>query len=171
MTPPLSTASGRIDHPGTPTGVPEKSPRPPRSTPPTTDFGHTHRMSESEHAAAQHDVPNGETRPWGRFIVLDDTPICKVKRIIVDPGQRLSYQLHHRRAEHWTVVAGTALVTLNGEDITVEPGASIDIPRGADHRVRNPGSEPLEFIEVQMGDYFGEDDIVRLEDDYGRAAQ
>ncbi|NCY15282.1 MAG: cupin domain-containing protein [Actinobacteria bacterium] len=128
-------------------------------------------MSESElHAGSNTDL-NGETRPWGRFIVLDDTPTCKVKRIIVEPGQRLSYQLHHRRAEHWTVVSGTALVTLNGEDITVEPGASIDIPRGADHRVRNPGNEPLEFIEVQMGDYFGEDDIVRLEDDYGRAGQ
>jgi len=105
---------------------------------------------------------------WGRFIVLDDTPTCKVKRIIVEPGERLSYQLHHRRAEHWTVVAGTALVTLNGEDVAVEPGASIDVPRSRPS-VRNPGAEPLEFIEVQMGDYFGEDDIVRLEDDYGRA--
>ena len=114
---------------------------------------------------------NGENRPWGRFIVLDDTPTCKVKRIIVDPGQRLSYQLHHRRSEHWIVVAGTAVVTLDGADIIVEPGSSIDIPRESDHRVRNDGTEPLEFIEVQMGDYFGEDDIVRLEDDYGRAGQ
>lgn len=167
MATPLSTAWGRIAHPGTPVGVPENLPGTGRFPSPGTDFGHTHTMSESERSA---DV-NGETRPWGRFIVLDDTPTCKVKRIIVEPGQRLSYQLHHRRAEHWTVVSGTALVTLNGEDITVEPGASIDIPRGADHRVRNPGNEPLEFIEVQMGDYFGEDDIVRLEDDYGRAGQ
>ena len=167
MAAPLSTAWGRIAHPGTPVGVPENFLRAGRFPSPTADFGHTHTMSESNHSA---DV-NGETRPWGRFIVLDDTPTCKVKRIIVEPGQRLSYQLHHRRAEHWTVVAGTALVTLNGEDITVEPGASIDIPRGADHRVRNPGTEPLEFIEVQMGDYFGEADIVRLEDDYGRAGQ
>lgn len=167
MATPLSTAWGRIAHPGTPVGVPENFLRAGRFPSPTADFGHTHSMSESDRSA---DV-NGETRPWGRFIVLDDTPTCKVKRIIVEPGQRLSYQLHHRRAEHWTVVAGTALVTLNGEDITVEPGASIDIPRGADHRVRNPGAEPLEFIEVQMGDYFGEDDIVRLEDDYGRAGQ
>jgi len=167
MARPLSTAWGRITHPGTPVGVPEKFPKAGRFPSPTADFGHTHTMSESNHSA---DV-NGETRPWGRFIVLDDTPTCKVKRIIVEPGQRLSYQLHHRRAEHWTVVSGTALVTLNGEDITVEPGSSIDIPRGADHRVRNPGTEPHEFIEVQMGDYFGEDDIVRLEDDYGRAGQ
>ena len=83
----------------------------------------------------------------------------------------LSYQLHHRRSEHWIVVAGTAVVTLDGADIIVEPGSSIDIPRESDHRVRNDGTEPLEFIEVQMGDYFGEDDIVRLEDDYGRAGQ
>ncbi len=144
-------------------------------SPVVTIFGHTHHMSESVSTtdpSDDHVAPfNGEIRPWGRYYVLDDGPTCKVKRIVVEPGQRLSYQLHHRRAEHWTVVAGTALVTLNGEDITVEPGESIDIPRGADHRVRNPGSQPLEFIEVQMGDYFGEDDIVRLEDDYGRAGQ
>ena len=139
MTPLLSTAPGRIAHPGTPVGVPENFHEQPRSTPAAIDFGHTPPMSESERSADHGAEINGETRPWGRFIVLDDTPTCKVKRIIVDPGQRLSYQLHHRRAEHWTVVSGTALVTLNGEDITVEPGASIDIPRGADHRVRNPG--------------------------------
>ena len=150
-----------------PLGVPDNSaevlPRTGGWSFPSPNLGHTHGMSGTDF--------NGENRPWGRFIVLDDTPTCKVKRIIVDPGQRLSYQLHHRRSEHWIVVAGTAVVTLDGADIIVEPGSSIDIPRESDHRVRNDGTEPLEFIEVQMGDYFGEDDIVRLEDDYGRAGQ
>ena len=111
----------------------------------------------------------GEHRPWGAFVVLDDGPLGKVKRITVDPGQRLSYQRHHRRAEHWFVVAGTAVVTLDGVDHEVGVGEAIDIPLGAAHRVRNPGDELLVFVEVQQGDYFGEDDIVRLDDDYGRA--
>ena len=112
----------------------------------------------------------GERRPWGAFMVLDDGPDCKVKRITVDPGQRLSYQSHARRAEHWVVVAGTANVTLDGDRPRRRPAASaIDIPLGAAHRVQNPGTEALVFIEVQLGDYFGEDDIVRLDDDYGRA--
>ena len=99
----------------------------------------------------------------------DDGPMAKVKRITVDPGQRLSYQRHHRRREHWFVVAGTALVTLDDTDHEVGVGESIDIPLGAAHRVTNKGDEPLVFVEVQQGDYFGEDDIVRLDDDYGRA--
>jgi mannose-6-phosphate isomerase-like protein (cupin superfamily) len=144
-------------------------------SPEVTIFGHTQHMSQPADPVDPSPDPDpafdGEIRPWGCFFILEDGPTCKVKRIVVEPGERLSYQLHHRRSEHWTFVAGIALVTLNGEDITLEPGSSIDIPRGADHRVRNPGSEPLEFIEVQMGDYFGEDDIVRLEDDYGRAGQ
>jgi mannose-6-phosphate isomerase len=108
-------------------------------------------------------------RPWGAYLVLDDGPDAKVKRITVDPGQRLSLQLHNRRAEHWLVVTGTAVVTLGAEEVVVGEGRSIDIPTGTAHRVHNPGSEPLVFIEVQLGDYFGEDDIVRLDDDYGRA--
>jgi mannose-6-phosphate isomerase len=111
----------------------------------------------------------GERRPWGAYVVLDDGPMAKVKRITVDPGQRLSYQRHHRRREHWFVVAGTALVTLDDTDHEVGVGESIDIPLGAAHRVTNKGDEPLVFVEVQQGDYFGEDDIVRLDDDYGRA--
>ena len=87
---------------------------------------------------------------------------------MVEAGQRLSYQRHHRRAEHWFVVTGTALVTLDDVDHELTPGQAVDIPLGAAHRIRNPGSEPLVFIEVQRGDYFGEDDIVRLNDDYGR---
>jgi mannose-6-phosphate isomerase len=111
----------------------------------------------------------GETRPWGGYVVLDDGPLAKVKRITVDPGQRLSLQLHHRRAEHWVVVAGTAIVTLGDVDHELGVGDAVDIPTGTAHRVRNPGPEPLVFVEVQLGDYFGEDDIVRLDDDYGRA--
>ena len=85
------------------------------------------------------------------------------------PGKRLSYQKHAQRAEHWFVVAGTAKVTLDGSEINVRTGQAIDIPIGSAHRVENPGSEDLIFIEVQRGTYLGEDDIVRLEDDFGRA--
>jgi mannose-6-phosphate isomerase-like protein (cupin superfamily) len=113
--------------------------------------------------------PQFDRRPWGTFQVLDDSPDYKVKRITVDPGQRLSYQKHARRAEHWVVVAGFARVTLDGVPIDLTAGDSIDIPLGAAHRVENPGDDTLVFIEVQTGSYFGEDDIVRLEDDYGRA--
>ncbi len=113
--------------------------------------------------------PQGEIRPWGNFTVLDEGAGYKVKRIEVMPGNRLSYQKHARRAEHWMVVAGTAKVMLDGREIIVKEGEKIDIPAGAAHRVENPGSEKLIFIEVQSGDYLGEDDIVRLEDDYGRA--
>jgi mannose-6-phosphate isomerase len=111
----------------------------------------------------------GEVRPWGAFLVLDDGPLGKVKRITVDPGKRLSYQVHHRRKEHWFVVAGTAHVTLDDVEREVGPGEAIDIPLGTAHRVANQGTEPLVFVEVQQGDYFGEDDIVRLDDDFGRA--
>jgi len=101
--------------------------------------------------------------------VLDERDDYKVKRIEVLPGKRLSYQKHAQRAEHWVVVKGVAKVTLNGEDIAVPSGQSIDIPIGAAHRVENPGDELLVFIEVQRGSYLGEDDIVRLHDDFGRA--
>lgn len=110
-----------------------------------------------------------DQRPWGNYTVLEEAPTFKVKRIEVLPGKRLSYQKHAQRAEHWYVVAGTAKVTLDGQDITVRHGEAIDIPIGAAHRVENPGTEDLIFIEVQRGNYLGEDDIVRLEDDFGRA--
>jgi mannose-6-phosphate isomerase len=109
-----------------------------------------------------------DERPWGRYEVLDDAGTHKVKRIEVDPGRRLSYQRHGRRAEHWVVVTGTAEVTLDGRTHRLESGRSIDIPCGSAHRVANPGDDQLVFIEVQHGEYFGEDDIERLEDDYGR---
>lgn len=110
-----------------------------------------------------------DRRPWGSYRVLDGADAYKVKRIEVLPGKRLSYQSHKRRAEHWYVVAGTAKVTLNGKETLVKAGEAIDIAVGDAHRVENPdGEELLIFIEVQTGDYFGEDDIVRYEDDFGR---
>jgi mannose-6-phosphate isomerase len=113
-------------------------------------------------------VGNVEHRPWGKFDVLADDDHSKVKRITVDPGGRLSYQRHEHRSEHWVVVSGQAQVTLDGVDQLLEPGHSIDIPRGSAHRVMNPGADELVIVEVQLGDYFGEDDIIRLSDDYGR---
>lgn len=111
-----------------------------------------------------------DRRPWGSYTVLEEAPTFKVKRIEVLPGKRLSYQKHSQRAEHWFVVEGTAKVTLDGNEITIGTGESIDIPVGAAHRVENPGDKDLIFIEVQRGSYLGEDDIVRLQDDYGRTA-
>ena len=113
--------------------------------------------------------PRFDRRPWGTFTVLDEADGFKVKRIEVLPGKRLSYQKHAQRAEHWVVVQGTARVTLDDEDIILEAGRAIDIRVGAAHRVENPGPETLVFIEVQRGGYLGEDDIVRLQDDFGRA--
>ena len=112
-----------------------------------------------------------DERPWGNYTVLsDDAPDHKVKRLVVHPGKRLSYQRHSKRAEHWFIVAGTAVVTLDGADITLHAGQSIDIPLEGAHRIANPATDDtdLVFIEVQRGTYFGEDDIVRLEDDFGR---
>ncbi len=109
-----------------------------------------------------------ETRPWGGFLVIEDLPTHKVKRIWIHPRQRLSYQKHLRRSEHWVVVEGRAKVTLNGREISLGEGESVDIPQEAAHRIENIGEAQLTFIEVQHGDYFGEDDIIRLEDDYGR---
>jgi mannose-6-phosphate isomerase len=115
--------------------------------------------------------PRFDRRPWGTFTVLDEGENFKVKRIEVLPGKRLSYQKHSQRAEHWVVVKGTAKVTLDGRDILVERGQAIDIGVGIAHRVENPGTEPLLFIEIQRGNYLGEDDIVRLQDDFGRAEE
>ncbi len=112
--------------------------------------------------------PEYDERPWGNFTVLDEGEGFKVKRIEVLPEKRLSYQKHARRAEHWFVIKGTAHVTLDGNVIVVENGDAVDIPLGAAHRVENKGAELLVFVEVQRGDYLGEDDIVRLEDDFGR---
>jgi len=113
--------------------------------------------------------PLFDKRPWGSFTVLDEGKDFKVKRIEVLPGKRLSYQKHSQRAEHWFVVHGTAKVTLDDREITVMSGEAIDIRVGSAHRVENPAEEMLVFIEVQRGSYLGEDDIIRLSDDFGRS--
>jgi mannose-1-phosphate guanylyltransferase/mannose-6-phosphate isomerase len=107
-------------------------------------------------------------RPWGSYQSVDNGDRHQVKRIIVKPGGRLSLQKHHHRAEHWIVVRGTAQVTVNELVKTVHENESIYIPIGAVHRLQNPGKIQLELIEVQTGSYFGEDDIIRIEDDYRR---
>tara|TARA_R100000008_G_C3565521_1_gene158923 strand:+ start:265 stop:606 length:342 start_codon:yes stop_codon:yes gene_type:complete len=109
-----------------------------------------------------------EKRPWGTYEVLLDAENCKVKRICVDPGHRLSYQYHLKRHETWAVIEGVGVVTLDDEENKIIEGNTIEIPPLMRHRIQNVGSEPLVFIEVQRGEYFGEDDIVRLEDDYRR---
>jgi mannose-6-phosphate isomerase-like protein (cupin superfamily) len=110
-----------------------------------------------------------EERPWGRFFVLHDEPNYKLKRIEVEPGGRLSYQYHLNRSEAWTLVEGVGTITLNEEVKDYNAGETILIPKGVKHRIENRGQEQVVFIEVQTGTYFGEDDIVRIEDDYNRA--
>jgi len=115
--------------------------------------------------------PSYEERPWGSFTILDEGENYKVKRLEVLPGKRLSYQRHSQRAEHWFVVRGIAKVTLNGSDYLVNTGEAVDVPTGTAHRIENEaGGERLVLIETQTGSYFGEDDIERLEDDFGRVA-
>ena len=109
-----------------------------------------------------------DKRPWGEYFVMEDAATHKVKRIEVYPGGRLSYQYHAHRSEVWTIVSGTARVILNEEAFNLVSGEYIYIPQGARHRIENPSDTTLVFIEVQVGTYFGEDDIVRLEDDYNR---
>ncbi len=106
--------------------------------------------------------------PWGRWEVLLEESAYKVKRVTVLPGKRLSYQKHLKRSEHWMVVEGKGIVTLDSKEIHIEKGNTVDIAREVAHRMTNNGDEILTFIEIQQGEYFGEDDIIRLEDDYGR---
>lgn len=108
------------------------------------------------------------TRPWGWFETLSEVAGHKIKRIGVHPGQQISLQRHHRRAEHWVVVQGTALVTLGEREFTLPEGGHCDIAQGQVHRLANRTEAPLEIVEVQFGSYLGEDDIERLQDDYGR---
>ncbi len=122
-----------------------------------------------ENTKEQKNSPKFDRRPWGNFTTLDENTDFKVKRIEVTPMKRLSYQKHAHRSEHWFIVRGIAKVTLNGEEILVKKGEHVNIPVGTAHRVENPDPEELlVFIETQTGDYFGEDDIVRIEDDFGR---
>jgi len=111
---------------------------------------------------------NTEERPWGNFKVIHSDVDFKVKLLVVRPGSRLSYQRHLRRAERWTVVRGSARVVVEDLETVHDVGDVITIRKGQRHRLENPGSEDLVIVEVQIGDYLGEDDIERLEDDYGR---
>ncbi len=120
-----------------------------------------------ENTAKHNDIIK-EYRPWGYFVVLSDEPDHKAKRITVYPDKRLSLQRHSRRSEHWVIINGRALVTMEGNEIPLKKGQSIDIPLHAAHRIKNMGPDNLTFIEIQQGEYFGEDDIERIEDDFGR---
>jgi mannose-6-phosphate isomerase len=110
-----------------------------------------------------------ELRPWGSFTILEEGRGYKIKRIEVKPGHRLSLQMHHHRSEHWIVVAGTAKVECGDESIVLSSNQSTYVPQCTTHRLENPGVIPLILIEVQNGEYLGEDDIVRFQDDYSRA--
>jgi mannose-6-phosphate isomerase len=109
-----------------------------------------------------------EYRPWGKYEVLLDNEDVKVKRITVNPNSRLSYQYHEKRREQWIVISGYLTIVLDDEKVFRGPGESIHIPLGAKHRAWNETNDPVVFIEIQTGTYFGEDDIIRLEDDYKR---
>lgn len=113
-------------------------------------------------------LPRTIFRPWGTFTVLEEGPGYKIKRVVVYPQGRLSLQFHHRRSEHWVMVSGQARVTRGEEVFVLQPNESTFIPKEVPHRLENPGTAPAVIIEVQNGDYLGEDDIIRLEDLYGR---
>ncbi|MEM7725949.1 MAG: cupin domain-containing protein [Cyanobacteria bacterium P01_A01_bin.45] len=110
-----------------------------------------------------------ELRPWGSFTILEEARGYKIKRIEVKPGHRLSLQMHHHRSEHWIVVSGTAKVVCGEEEILLSNNQSTYVPQCTAHRLENPGVIPLVLIEVQNGEYLGEDDIIRFQDDYARA--
>ena len=116
----------------------------------------------------QADYIYSEKRPWGEFFIIQETISYKIKRIEVNPGQRLSYQYHNKRSEVWIIIQGEGTVLLNDNKINYSKGDTIEIPQGVKHRIENNGSEKTIFIEVQTGTYVGEDDIVRLQDDYNR---
>lgn len=113
-------------------------------------------------------TPITDSRPWGTFTVLDEGNGYKIKRIEVKPGHRLSLQMHHHRSEHWIVVAGTAHVECGDKTELLTPNQSTYVPACTNHRLQNPGVVPLILIEVQNGEYLGEDDIIRFQDDYAR---
>lgn len=107
-------------------------------------------------------------KPWGSYRVIDVGDGFQVKRLEITPGSRISYQIHQHRSEHWFIVQGTGSVTVDGVERRVEAGETVDVTIRAPHRIANVGDDLLRFIEVQRGDYLGEDDIERLDDDYGR---
>jgi mannose-1-phosphate guanylyltransferase/mannose-6-phosphate isomerase len=124
-------------------------------------------LKETDNAAYK--LHRTVARPWGTYTVLEEGAGFKIKRIVVKPGQSLSLQMHHHRSEHWVVVSGAARVTIDQDTSLVSPNQSTYIPIGATHRLSNPGVTDLIMIEVQCGSYLGEDDIVRFNDEYGRA--
>lgn len=126
------------------------------------------RMAEAL-STVQSTIAATELRPWGSFTVLEEGRGYKIKRIEVKPGHRLSLQMHHHRSEHWIVVCGTAKVTCGDAEIVISSNQSTYVPQCTAHRLENPGVIPLVLIEVQNGEYLGEDDIIRLQDDYARA--
>ena len=109
-----------------------------------------------------------ENRPWGNYTILHERTDHKVKTITVEPSRRLSYQTHQKRSEYWVIVSGAGTVTLDGVTTPCVGGDAFIIEQGVAHRIENTGTDELVFIEVQLGTYFGEDDIVRIEDDFGR---
>jgi mannose-6-phosphate isomerase len=113
---------------------------------------------------------SGESRPWGSFTILEEGRGYKIKRIEVKSGHRLSLQMHHHRSEHWIVVSGTAKVVCGDQEIILHSNQSTYVPQCTAHRLENPGVIPLVLIEVQNGEYLGEDDIIRFQDDYARTA-
>jgi mannose-1-phosphate guanylyltransferase/mannose-6-phosphate isomerase len=129
-------------------------------------------VDELERQGREHHVQHRRVyRPWGSYEGIDAGERFQVKRIIVNPGAKLSLQMHHHRAEHWIVVAGTARVTCGDKEFLLYENESTFIPLGTRHRLENPGKVPLHLIEVQSGTYLGEDDIVRFDDTYGRAGE
>jgi len=122
-------------------------------------------------SSVQQAVATTESRPWGSFTTLEEGIGYKIKRIEVNPGHRLSLQMHHHRSEHWIVVSGTAKVVCGDEEKVLSSNQSTYVPQCTSHRLENPGVIKLVLIEVQNGQYLGEDDIVRYQDDYARAAK
>jgi len=110
-----------------------------------------------------------EKRPWGEFENILDLPYSKVKKITIFPGQAPSYQYHFKRSEIYIIIKGEALITIDGEESKYVKGDTIRVPVQAKHKVKNIGQDDLIFVEIQLGEYFGEDDIVRISDEYGRA--
>jgi mannose-6-phosphate isomerase-like protein (cupin superfamily) len=109
-----------------------------------------------------------QERPWGNYKVIHTDETSQVKKLVVNPGKRISLQIHNFRAEHWFIVSGQGIAELDGKEVEVTPGDSVDVPIGSKHRIANGAAEPLIFIEIQTGSSFSEDDIIRYDDDFGR---
>jgi mannose-6-phosphate isomerase len=148
--------------------VTDKSTNKSKAAPSSDSMSQSNGHQNNGHQGIQPASLETDQRPWGNFTVLEDGPGYKIKRIVVMPKHRLSLQMHYHRSEHWIVVSGTALVTCNGEERLLNSNQSTYVPPCTKHRLENPGVIPLILIEVQNGQYLGEDDIVRFHDDYVR---